>query len=134
MTEYHQFLQGDFVPFQEFLEDWYVIMKMIPGSEEARTGRAHSSSMQQDGTAITARQGGILTWTVHIVNAIIRPTLTKKGRDNTLRLPSASIVFLMIITGCDGSWMSGCVGLYCLLFGCSCSSDSSAAMAECDYE
>jgi hypothetical protein len=72
-----------------------VTVKMIPRSEEARTGRAHSGSLQQCGTAITAAQGAFLLG-AHIVNrglAIIRPTLTKKGRDNALRLLSGSIVF-----------------------------------------
>jgi len=72
-----------------------VIMKMIPGREEARTGRARSSSVQQCVTAIRAAQGAF-SLGVHIVNrglAIIRPSLTEKGRDNTLRLISGSIVF-----------------------------------------
>jgi hypothetical protein len=102
-------------------------MKMVPGSEEARTGRAHSSSMQQGGTAITARQG-----TVQIVNrglAIIRPTLTKKGRDNTLRLLSASIVFLVIITG-----RYRCVGCIACFLVAHVRLIVRAAMAQCDYE
>jgi hypothetical protein len=107
MTEYHQFLQygGNFVPFQEFLEDYRVLVCYYEDGSRERGGSNRACTLQlhaamRDGDHSSA--GGILTWTVHIVNrglAIIRPTLTKKGRDNTLRLLSGSILFQMIITG-----------------------------------